>query len=41
MRITWSYISPDVLEERIARDTNLYYMVLAERGTAKLQAAVS
>uniref|UniRef100_A0A452RF53 THO complex subunit 5 n=1 Tax=Ursus americanus TaxID=9643 RepID=A0A452RF53_URSAM len=34
------HFTKDIVEAGLAEDTNLYYMALVERGTAKLQAAV-
>ncbi|KAM5200330.1 THO complex subunit 5 isoform 2-T2 [Hipposideros larvatus] len=34
------HFTKDIVESGLAGDTNLYYMALVERGTAKLQAAV-
>ncbi|XP_049553739.1 THO complex subunit 5 homolog isoform X2 [Orcinus orca] len=34
------HFTKDIMEAGLAGDTNLYYMALVERGTAKLQAAV-
>ncbi|KFO33385.1 THO complex subunit 5 like protein, partial [Fukomys damarensis] len=34
------HFTRDIVESGLAGDSNLYYMALIERGTAKLQAAV-